>query len=207
MVKGSFKCPRCDRTFSMAAHLARHVNSIHRSKAGKPAVTARTRKRAAKRSVRRVARRTGTRAVAVGGSADLVSKMQTYHGTLVARRESLDAEISALTNAIDALGAMGVRRRRAGRPRGRSAAKGRPVLSAGRPVGRPPGRGVRAGSLKEFIVKTLGQRSTPMSPKQIAAAVVRTGYKSKAKDLTKAVSNTLPQLKKVKKIGFGKYRL
>jgi len=36
-VKGSFKCPKCDRTFSMAAHLARHMNSVHASKGKKKA--------------------------------------------------------------------------------------------------------------------------------------------------------------------------
>ena len=46
-----------------------------------------------------------------------------------------------------------------------------------------------------------------MSPKDIAARIVKAGYKSKAKDLTKAVSNTLPQLKQVKKVGFGKYKV
>ena len=37
--------------------------------------------------------------------------------------------------------------------------------------------------------------------------IVLAGYKSKAKDLTKAVSNALPQLKGIKKIGFGKYKM
>lgn len=35
--KGKFKCPRCDRTFSMAAHLARHKNTIHASKTARKA--------------------------------------------------------------------------------------------------------------------------------------------------------------------------
>lgn len=28
-VKGAFKCARCTRSFSMAAHLARHMSTIH----------------------------------------------------------------------------------------------------------------------------------------------------------------------------------
>lgn len=44
-VKGKYKCPKCDRTFSMAAHLARHMNSVHASKAKKKAA----KKKAAKR--------------------------------------------------------------------------------------------------------------------------------------------------------------
>jgi hypothetical protein len=35
--------------------------------------------------------------------------------------------------------------------------------------------------------------------------VVRAGYKTKAKDLTKAISNVLPELKMVKKVGRGMY--
>jgi hypothetical protein len=27
--KGKFKCPKCDRTFGMAAHLGRHLKTIH----------------------------------------------------------------------------------------------------------------------------------------------------------------------------------
>jgi len=49
-VKGKYKCPKCDRTFSMAGHLGRHMNTIHASKAAKKA----RKKRA---SVKRTARR------------------------------------------------------------------------------------------------------------------------------------------------------
>ncbi len=48
--KRKLKCPKCDRTFSIAAHLARHVNSIHASKAKKKVA----KKKASKRKVRRV---------------------------------------------------------------------------------------------------------------------------------------------------------
>ena len=199
MAKGSFKCTRCDRKFSMAAHLARHVNSMHGAKRRTPAAKAKARRGPAKLRARRVGRPAAARVVGLGGSADLVTRMRTYHGTLVDRRDSLDAEISAITTAIEAMGVTAPRSRRAARSRGR-------VAVARKPRGRV-GRVARAGSLKQFIVKAMGQRSTPMSPKEIAVAVVRTGYRSKAKDLTKAVSNTLPQLKKIKKVGFGKYRL
>ena len=37
VAKGKFKCPRCDRTFSMAAHLARHKNTIHAPKTARKA--------------------------------------------------------------------------------------------------------------------------------------------------------------------------
>ena len=34
---GKFQCSRCDRTFSMAAHLARHMSTIHSRKGKKKA--------------------------------------------------------------------------------------------------------------------------------------------------------------------------
>jgi uncharacterized C2H2 Zn-finger protein len=60
--KGKFKCPRCDRTFSMAAHLARHKNAVHGSKAKKKGTkkkAARRRKTAKRRTVRRNRRAQG----------------------------------------------------------------------------------------------------------------------------------------------------
>ncbi|MCH9003572.1 MAG: hypothetical protein IIC02_13450, partial [Planctomycetes bacterium] len=53
----------------------------------------------------------------------------------------------------------------------------------------------------------LEHQSTPATPKEIASKVLRSGYQSRAKDLTKAVSNALPELKRIKKVGFGKYSL
>ena len=47
MPKKSFKCSKCDRSFSMAAHLARHMNSTHASPQKKAAAK---RKRKAKRA-------------------------------------------------------------------------------------------------------------------------------------------------------------
>ena len=32
MPRKKFKCPKCDRSFSMAAHLARHTSTIHGTK-------------------------------------------------------------------------------------------------------------------------------------------------------------------------------
>ena len=199
MAGGKFKCPKCDRSFSMAAHLARHVNAIHRRKKG--AATAKKRRvKARATGVRKVGRPTGIRrrkairtTLARPGAVQLISSMQAYHSDLVARREGIEAEITAIGQAIEAMGIVPA-------PRALRAKRGRPV-------GRPAGRPAREGSLKTYIVKVLGQRSTAMSPKDIAARIVKAGYRSKAKDLTKAVSNTLPQLKQVKKVGFGKYRV
>lgn len=198
----SFKCTKCNRTFSMAAHLARHMNTIHGAKKGK-----RPTARKAKKVGRRVGRPKGVRARAVarrrprvrraarsvaGVSARLLSDMRAYHGELLVQRASLDGQINAVAAAMQALGVSGpkTRKRRVYKKRGR-----------------PAGKGVRAGSLKDYIVRVLRQSARPMSPRDIGASVVRAGFKTKAKDITKAVSNTLPQLTGIKKMGFGMYQL
>lgn len=50
--KGKFKCPRCDRTFSMAAHLARHKNSAHGPKKAKKKAQARKKTRRGRKAKR-----------------------------------------------------------------------------------------------------------------------------------------------------------
>lgn len=198
----SFRCTKCDRTFSMPAHLARHLNTIHRRKKGKKPAG-----RKAKKVKRPVGRPKGVRAKVVarrkarvgraarpvaGVSTRLLRDMRAYHGELLAQRASLDGQINAVATAMQALGVGGpkTRKRRVYKKRGR-----------------PAGKGVRAGSLKDYIVRVLRQTTRPMSPRDIGAGVVRAGFKTKAKDITKAVSNTLPQLKGIKKMGFGMYQL
>lgn len=201
MAKGSFECPKCDRTFSMAAHLARHMNTIHRAKAGrippkKKVAKAKTRAGRTKGTGIRQAGRpkqdaARSRWPLVEGSARLLSEIQTYHDELIAQRSSLDAQIDGIASTIETLGAVApARPMRKGAKRDRSAAAGS-----------------RAGSLKDYISRVLRQRSKPMSPRNISAAVMKVGFKTKAKDITKAVSNTLPQMKNVKKVGFGMYQL
>ena len=182
MAKRKFKCPRCDRRFSMAAHLARHVNTIHRRKAKKKAL----KKRAPARG------RTGIRSVRTAsssGAAGVLASLRTYQAELSARVAALDSQMGAVDGAMRALGTAPSRK------------AARRVKKRGGGVG-----GRRAGSLKDFIARALRQVSTPQSPRQIAARVKKIGYKSKAKDLTKAVSNALPQMNNVKKVGFGRYR-
>jgi uncharacterized C2H2 Zn-finger protein len=50
MAKSKFKCPRCDRTFTMKAHLARHLSATHGAKKKKAA------KKTAKRGKKRKAK-------------------------------------------------------------------------------------------------------------------------------------------------------
>ncbi len=194
MAKRKLKCPKCDRRFSMAAHLARHLNTTHRSKAkkkaaGKSAVRRRPQKRAAKRAAPR-GRRTGSvRSMSAIGAAGVLSSLRAYNAELTARCAAVDTQLRAVDAAIGALGAAPAR------------ASSRPAKRRARGAG-----GGRAGSLKTYILKVLRQLSTPQSPRQIATRVVKAGYRSKAKDLAKAVGNALPETKGVKRVGFGEYR-
>lgn len=52
MPKKKFKCSKCDRSFSMPAHLARHMNATHGSRGKK-----KTAKKAKRRPKRRMAGR------------------------------------------------------------------------------------------------------------------------------------------------------
>ena len=53
MPRKKFKCPKCDRSFSMPGHLGRHMTATHGTKRRKTA------KKAKKRSVRRKKKRVG----------------------------------------------------------------------------------------------------------------------------------------------------
>jgi hypothetical protein len=183
MAKAKFRCNKCDRTFAMAAHLGRHKNTIHGG--GKAGKVGRPRKTAGRPKTRRATVVGG----ADGGADRVISEMTAYLNQLTAQRESLDAQISGIQNAIGMMG--GVQLAAPSAPR----------------RGRPPGGGPRTGSLKSTIVKVLRQRGRAMSPKEIAVSVVKAGYKSGAKNLTKAVSNALPEMSEVKKVGRGEYRM
>ena len=132
--------------------------------------------------------------------------MRAFHRELTVQRESLDTQIDGIALAMEAMGVAVAARPTRAKRRGRPArAKARPKAKAR--GGRVTVRGVRAGSLKDYIVRVLRQEARPMSPRDLGARVVRAGFKTKAKDITKAVSNALPQLKAAKKVGFGKYQL
>ncbi len=202
MPKAKFRCKRCKRSFVMAAHLARHMNAIHGSKKRKMS-NAKTTKKAKRSTVHPKVVRTVavSRArigpirmfsTAVNGSEGIIDAMQTHHSELLVQRLSLDAQIDAFARAMETIGAATPtgRTRRAGKKRRR------PVEAVGRP-----------GSLKNYIVRVLRQSSKPMSPQDIGTRVKKAGYKTKTKNVAKAVSNTLPGLKIVKRVGYGKYQL
>jgi hypothetical protein len=186
----------------MKAHLVRHLNAGHGVGGGRPAGAQKS--SGAKR---------GRPAKAVSmGSFDpdigrAVSELQSLHGGLLAQRETIDSRIDAVANALAQLGAGAAV---AARPRvNKPAVKklGRPAGSASR-VKLGGGRREAGNSLREYIVRALKASTSPMSVKDISTQVVKIGYQTSSKDLSKAVSNMLPQMKnQVKKVDRGTYRI
>lgn len=99
------KCSKCDRSFSMPAHLARHLSAIHGKKT--KAKVAKKRGPKVKRKVGRpkgVAKKKAGRPKGRGvGAARLLSGMKAYQRKLVAERGALDAQIDAVARAVKAL--------------------------------------------------------------------------------------------------------
>jgi uncharacterized C2H2 Zn-finger protein len=180
-----FKCSRCDRTFSMAAHLARHQNTMHATKARK--------KKRAKRAVRKMVRRVGARAkrtrrVAAGGPPPLLRQMHTYRDSLVAEQSRVTEQINAIDRALAALGT----------PARAPAVKPGPRRRAGR---------VRRGSLKYYVERVLHAGSGPMAVKDVTIGVRKAGFKSKNKTLAKSVGIAMSQMRNVAKVSRGVFRL
>ena len=201
MPRATLKCSTCSRKFSMAAHLARHMSAIHHAPGARARAAAKAKKtgrrpgrpKGARNKVAARSKRSTVRRIQFSGDgpARVLREMQAYHGALMAEHTSLQARMDALTNAMATLGTVtpaGPKRKTTKR-------------------GRPAGSGVRPGSLKDHIVRVMRQTTRPMGPRDISNKVLKAGFKTKAKDISKAVSNKLPELKNVKKVGFGLYRL
>lgn len=227
MVK-KFKCSRCTRRFSMAAHLARHM-ATHGVKS-KGNVSGRRSRRGPGRP-RGSRNATHSTVASIGGESGivrLINEMDAYRDQLAVQLDALNAEIQSVDAAMDAIsGSIGASAGDVRRGRPSSAIAGQRINAAltrarrrvkivgtlhtggKRQRGRPTGSTTRntGGSLKQAIVKVLRRSPRSMSPKQIASAVQTTGYKSYAADLTKLISNTLPEIDLVKKIGRGQYQI
>ena len=107
MAKKKLKCSKCDRTFSLPAHLARHVNTTH-GKSTKKKVAKKRRPKAKpkrklgqprvvrKKKVVRPKRKATGRGPSVGGAMTrVVVAMRSYQNELASRRDAIDAEIAA----------------------------------------------------------------------------------------------------------------
>jgi hypothetical protein len=68
------------------------------------------------------------------------------------------------------------------------------------------GKGLRKGSLKSYILKVM-RPGQVMAVKDIAAAVRRSGYRTKSANFANQVSNALATTAGVKKVSRGKFRV
>ena len=135
--------------------------------------------------------RAGRRAgVAHTAMPDVISSLTRAHNDLAAQRAVLDAQISAIEQALATMGGTFMAR-----------AQVRPVV-AGATRGRR-----RSGSLKEYIGRVLSAKSGPMAVKDITAAVMKAGYPTRNKTLAKSVGIALTQMPEVRKVGRGPFRM
>ena len=177
---GKFKCSACGRTFSMAAHLGRHMSTVHAPKGQRVAPAAKAKR------VKRLSTTLG-----LGGAEALaaeVGDIQRYRDEVVAQRAALDSQMAALDQALAVLGAEAPARK--GPP-----GKGR------------RGTGYRSGSLKAHIQQVLQAQSSAMAVKDVTAAVCQAGFKSKDKALARSVGVALRGMRDEAKIGRGVFRL
>lgn len=216
MAKGDFKCNSCGRTFAMAAHLARHESTMHkrrgRPKGSKNKATGGRVGRPPQSPVRSFAGPMGD------DDSRILNEMQSYRDSLLLQRSQIEQRLDVLQNAMTAMGSGSIAGYSGRGPSRGSVSggkrRGRPPGSKNRPRnsksgGGAPGKGRRGrpGSLRQMIVQVLRQRSQPHSPQEITSAVMKAGYKTKSDNLTKSVSNTLPQLAEVRKVGRGLYQI
>lgn len=69
---GTFRCKRCKRTFSMAAHLARHMTATHGAGAKKKTKAAKNGRRKKRRGGRPKGSRFGLGSMTLGQLADVI---------------------------------------------------------------------------------------------------------------------------------------
>lgn len=199
----TLKCPKCDRKFSMAAHVARHLTTIHSTNPREKRSKMVGRSKAASSRQGRTSRVLAS--FSTGSTARLLTQMGAYRSELVAERDSIGNRIHALETAIDAMQVI---------LQGRTGASGnashRATVQRKRVAKRAQRRShkiPRAGSLSDRILKVLRRRSKPSSPADLCRAVKASGYKSKSKNLNQSIHNALSGLKGVKRVGRGLYKI
>ena len=130
----------------------------------------------------------------------IISNMTSARGDLVGQRNALDKQISALDRALAAMGSVPKKRRKVRRPAAKRVVAKRPAGRRAR-VGRR-----RVGSLKDQIASVFSGRKSAMAVKDVTAAVLASGYKTKNKTLSKSVGIALTQMPEMVKIGRGLFR-
>lgn len=175
--KGRFQCSRCGRSFAMAAHLGRHTSTMHAPQGGS----------SARRAVLGPARGLAMGRPGADGRGRLLQQLQASRTEIAAQAAALDAQLAALDSVLTLLG--GVRR------------PGRPPRAGGRP------RAARAGTLRGYIEQVLRAQRGPVLVRDLTAAVLKAGFKSRDTRLAHTVGKCLVSMPGVGKVGRGLYRL
>jgi hypothetical protein len=115
----------------------------------------------------------------------LVVGLRDGHRSLIAERDALDTRIAAIESALAAMGGVSSARS------GKAAARGPSSY--------------RAGSLKDRIQRVLSKTSAPMPIPEIAADVLRSGFKTKNKTLNTTVGIALAEMPGVRRVARGVY--
>ena len=127
-----------------------------------------------------------------GSTVDRVlASMSAYREELISQRSELEMQIESIENAMRQMGGAAV------------SARSRPSRGSSNGAAAIPG--IRAGSLKDHIVRVLRDNGGTMSIQEIVAGVLAAGYKTKSDDLTNAVNNALGQLKMIRRVSRGQY--
>ena len=105
--KGKFKCSACGRSFGMAAHLGRHMSTVHARKGKRVIPGART---------KGVWESVGTLRSKGGGIAAVVGGIQRYCAELAAQCAALGSRIAVVNQALAFLGAGGGQQAEFGHP-------------------------------------------------------------------------------------------
>ncbi|MCP4246990.1 MAG: hypothetical protein GY778_08060 [bacterium] len=119
----------------------------------------------------------------------LITDMRAMLSQLVAEQTKVEAQISAISTAIDAMTA---------NPSGAASIAAKPVRLPGDPF---------PGSLKEAVNQVLVQCGTPLGPVEIAERVLKGGYQTQGTNLANMIGTCLRGMSHVKKAGRGRYRV
>jgi hypothetical protein len=131
----------------------------------------------------------GAGAALGGGVGSAVTSLQALYAELLAQRAGLDGQIAAVAGALRAIGTT----------------VAAPQAAAFR-AAKGGGGGWRTGSLKDHIARVL-RGGGVMAVKDITSGVLKTGYKTNNKTLSKSVGIALTEMKGVTKLGRGQFKI
>ena len=172
-------------------------------------------RRKKKAGTRKATRSSSTGSYTIADLEALLEERRVEVSTLENRRRELLDELAAVDAELSSLegtavrGRRGASARRTGRGPGRPASRTVRSGNSGRSgkVRAGPGRRPPGTALVDYIRKVLTAAGGPMQLKDIGPAVVRAGYATNSANLALIISQRLPGMKDVRKVGRGLYAI